>query len=389
MKHLKRYNDYNKTNEFLSIFKKKTEEEKFENALDKAKPIIKHNYENVFDEERKRKFYQFVKNNGFKIPEYFKYIDGQFVDAAIAVGSDIVSVNSTKSKNTQKIQENSNTCYKIGDLIFNKNVGQNGLCGLVVSDCMHDEDGHYHNVYYRGYNGDVLHTYSDEMGDITMDNIERFDKNGDISAYERIAKKRGITLNPEYKIMADVYDEEVEEFTESTNTKPKYEQDDYEDARSAIEGEFSNEKIDDSYTREEVEKLAIIISKLRKQGLDAVDVWANDNVCDYLTNLSAKYKNGKKNKKDKLVKENANNSKVKKFEDLISKLDKVESQLKKFRSDADAITPDISSKIEVLKKQKIKLRNEIGGFQLVFSKNEIDKDKFEKLVKLQKTHGTK
>lgn len=308
MKHLKQYTDYTKTNEFLNVFKKKTDEEKFENALNKAKPIIKHNYENVFDEERKRKFYQFVKNNGFTIPEYFKFVNGQFVDASIAIGSDITSINTTKANNNilqenkKRINENTTTCFKIGDLIFNKDTGNNGLCGLVVSDCMGDEDGHYHEVYYRGWNGDIFDTHMYEMEAITFDNIDILDNKNDIPAYESICKRKGITLNPKYRAMLDEYnseDEYVEDVMESKKPKCDYEECDYEDARSAIEGEFSDEKIEASYTKSEVEKLANIVSKLRKKGIKGTDVWENDKVSDYLVNLSAKYKNKKKSKIDK------------------------------------------------------------------------------------------
>ena len=86
-----------KTNEFLDFMKSKkmTDEQKFQKALDNAKPIIKQNYEEVFDEDKKISFYNFVKDNGFKIPQYFKYMNGKFVDATVNVGGDILATGST------------------------------------------------------------------------------------------------------------------------------------------------------------------------------------------------------------------------------------------------------------------------------------------------------
>ena len=73
-----------------------------------------------------------------------------------------------------------------------------------------------------------------------------------------------------------------------------YETDDYEDTRTNIEGEFDNEKIDEGFTIKEVEGLAKIVHSLRKKGVKGTDVWEDNKVQDYITNLVSKYKKMRK-----------------------------------------------------------------------------------------------
>lgn len=82
------------TNEFFGLSKNtKTDDEKFEDALGNAKPIIKNAYENNFNDEKKKKFFEFVKKHSFKIPPYLKWDDekGEFIDATIVKFSSIIS----------------------------------------------------------------------------------------------------------------------------------------------------------------------------------------------------------------------------------------------------------------------------------------------------------
>jgi len=93
MKHIKTFEQHN-TNEDFFNFKKLTDEDRFEKALNNAKPIFKINYEQEFDDVKKRKFFDFVKKNGFKIPAYIKYVNDEFVDSSVNVGNTLLSAGS-------------------------------------------------------------------------------------------------------------------------------------------------------------------------------------------------------------------------------------------------------------------------------------------------------
>ena len=308
----------------------------------------------------------------------------------------------------------------VGDLVFVKGVGTQGLTGLVVAD--KDKDGEY-EIYFRGLSGTSEFLPVSEFIPIENGHLHYAEKNGDISAYERIAEKEGIKLNPKYKEMLEEeelgaveheeyakgggvdngkykygrfnvdkdgehlvhafrsddpnldmtkgdsegqiiklihenaasshHTKEDEKFTytkdgvkvdkgtdkyknhifyeedgtafkcllyfpniddciyENVETgqhvvgcmdgfyfkkpkkKNKYETTDYEDARTAIESEFSNEKIDVGFSKSDVETLASIIHDMRSEGIEPLDMWESNKVQDYLTNLAAKYKNKK------------------------------------------------------------------------------------------------
>ncbi|MEK6879772.1 MAG: hypothetical protein AABY22_09205, partial [Nanoarchaeota archaeon] len=90
--------------------------------------------------------------------------------------------------------------FSIGDLVFAKNMGNSGLVGMVVSSGKENEDGEMeYDVYYRGYNGDIIPTPTSDIVDITNGYMDVAEDKSDISMYESIAKKRGIKLNPIYK----------------------------------------------------------------------------------------------------------------------------------------------------------------------------------------------
>lgn len=111
--------------------------------------------------------------------------------------------------------------FKIGDLIFNKHVGNKGLVGLIISDSHKDDDGVLvHDVLYRGYGGDVIETPLTDMVDIIDGGyMSTSVNNGDISAYKSISSKKGITLNSKYKEYLDNEDNDDESLTESKKAK--------------------------------------------------------------------------------------------------------------------------------------------------------------------------
>jgi len=78
----------------------------------------------------------------------------------------------------------------------------------------------------------------------------------------------------------------------------KYNESDYEDARSSIMGMFDDAKFESSFTKEDVEGLAVILNKSRVIYSDPIDVWESNEVNDYLSNLEATYriKEGKMSK---------------------------------------------------------------------------------------------
>lgn len=107
------------------------------------------------------------------------------------------------------------TKFEVGDLVFDKSVGQYGLVALVTS-----VEGGNTELYYRGYNGDRETLSSDELDDI-VDAYPKFIdilvNNGDISAYASISKKLGITLNPKYERAALEYENDDESYSADQN----------------------------------------------------------------------------------------------------------------------------------------------------------------------------
>lgn len=89
--------------------------------------------------------------------------------------------------------------YNVGDLVFCANEGQAGLVGLIVSDAKTDDYSTVgYNVYFRGWNGDSFFVPNNEMVDVLNGYSDKLLRNGDLSAYQSIAKKEGVTLNPKY-----------------------------------------------------------------------------------------------------------------------------------------------------------------------------------------------
>lgn len=90
------------------------------------------------------------------------------------------------------------------------------------------------------------------------------------------------------------------------NEMKKYDTVDYEDARSHLTGVFdsrNNPKLKDaSFTKEDVEGLAVILHNLREKHGDPLDIWESNAVSDYTLNLESSYemkmeKGGKSGKK--------------------------------------------------------------------------------------------
>jgi hypothetical protein len=98
--------------------------------------------------------------------------------------------------------------FMIGDLVFAKDEGMNGLVGLVISDARKNEDGVMeYDILYRGYSGDIIPTDENDIVDIRQGYMDIAQNKSDISSYTSIAEKRGITINPVYQ---QVIDEEYE-----------------------------------------------------------------------------------------------------------------------------------------------------------------------------------
>jgi hypothetical protein len=98
--------------------------------------------------------------------------------------------------------------FMIGDLVFAKDEGMNGLVGLVISDVRKNEDGVMeYDILYRGYSGDIIPTAENDLVDIRQGYMDIAQNKSDISSYTSIAEKRGITINPVYQ---QVIDEEYE-----------------------------------------------------------------------------------------------------------------------------------------------------------------------------------
>lgn len=140
--------------------------------------------------------------------------------------------------------------FEVGDLVFDKSVGQSGLVALVTS-----VEGGNTELYYRGYNGDRETLSSDELDDI-VDAYPKFIdilvNKGDISAYASICKELGITLNPKYERAALQYENDVESY--------------YDDSDM-------NEAIDFNDDGE---------GKYRRLSMDSESDWESEDVNDYI-----------------------------------------------------------------------------------------------------------
>jgi hypothetical protein len=95
--------------------------------------------------------------------------------------------------------------FQIGDLIWAKNMGGHGLVGLVVSKASKNEDDvTVYDIYYRGYNGDIISTREEDMQDIIeAEKIFYAENNGDLLHYPNIAKKINISVNSKYQQYID------------------------------------------------------------------------------------------------------------------------------------------------------------------------------------------
>ncbi len=92
--------------------------------------------------------------------------------------------------------------FAIGDLVWDKNVGQKGLVGLVVGEAKFDAEYEVweQDVLFRGYSGDIINVDVEEIVDLLdSDMLYHAIEYTDISTYKNIASKRGITLNPKYE----------------------------------------------------------------------------------------------------------------------------------------------------------------------------------------------
>lgn len=83
---------------------------------------------------------------------------------------------------------------------------------------------------------------------------------------------------------------------------PSYNPDDYADARGGMRAWFKDEGIEGGFSQAEVEKLAMIIHDLRERSIDGGREWEDSQVTDYLTNLTATYKNKKGLVKRRIIK---------------------------------------------------------------------------------------
>lgn len=118
-------------------------------------------------------------------------------------------------KFNQYIKENYNNSakFKKGDLVFNKNLGNRGLVGLVFSDPKNisDEFGDYteYDVYYRGYGGDILPENEDDINDL-LDSEVYINSNikDDINIYKLIASENNISINPKYDQLINLTDDD-------------------------------------------------------------------------------------------------------------------------------------------------------------------------------------
>jgi hypothetical protein len=121
---------------------------------------------------------------------------------------EIINNDNLSLNPTEITKENISTIegkFQIGDLVWVKDTGSHGLVGLVVSKANKDEDDmSVYDIYYRGYNGDILPTREDEMQDIIeAERIYYAENNGDLIHYPNIAKKINITINPKYQQYID------------------------------------------------------------------------------------------------------------------------------------------------------------------------------------------
>lgn len=95
-----------------------------------------------------------------------------------------------------KINESYNE-IEIGDLVFCKNEGHNGLVGLVVPDENTDElpDDGTISVYFRGLKGEILTIDTDDVTIINDDNLYLLDEKSDLEMYKRIALRKHFKIN--------------------------------------------------------------------------------------------------------------------------------------------------------------------------------------------------
>ena len=141
--------------------------------------------------------------------------------------------------------------FKKGDLVWAQNEGHAGLTGLVVSD--HPNQKGEIDVYFRGWNGDVIPMNPIELKELKGELLSVADKKGDLVHYPAIAKKLGIVLNPIYHEIAnaeeEMHDKEEELNIDETSTvattaKPEVSENEESDKiginlRSLLDGELA------------------------------------------------------------------------------------------------------------------------------------------------------
>lgn len=78
MKYIRTFENF-ETNE--GLFTRKTDDEKYEKAISRMSGGQKKAYD-TFDDGKKAQFKEFVKSQGWEVPEYYAYKDGKFVSAS-------------------------------------------------------------------------------------------------------------------------------------------------------------------------------------------------------------------------------------------------------------------------------------------------------------------
>ena len=161
---------------------------------------------------------------------------------------------------------------------------------------------HVHNHVSSGYIGSRLYDlgYKDGLEYRAIDKvrakmidilIEHGDKEYSVSNLNKLISDAAIIQLGKPTNLESSHVGAMKKLKDGGGIPHVYDADSYEDARQAIEGEFSNEKIEDSFTAEDVKYLASIVHKMREEDVEPLDIWESNEVQNYLTNLSAKYKN--------------------------------------------------------------------------------------------------
>lgn len=155
-----------------------------------------------------------VKDSEGKVLEKSQYVNviSEFIAKKVVenisvkvfiVEKDLTEKDITPEREMKEGGEVKEKEYKVGNLVFAKNMGSRGLVGLIVKGKYNDGDEDVYDVYYRGYRGDIIPTPASDFESIVDGHLSFAEENGDLMHYPNIAKKLNIELSHDYQGLLD------------------------------------------------------------------------------------------------------------------------------------------------------------------------------------------